>query len=150
MTVPSGTRRYAKGHDYPHPSSPVASTIMRANPSRDTGPEVRLRSALHRAGARFRVHQSIRVDEGRPVIVDIAFPRRRVAVFLDGCFWHACPEHGTIPKANREYWEPKLRGNRQRDLETVNRLERAGWCAVRVWEHEDLDAACARILRTIR
>jgi DNA mismatch endonuclease, patch repair protein len=122
---------------------------MRANPSRDTVPEVRLRSALHRAGARFRVHQSIRVDGGRPILVDIVFQRRRVAVFLDGCFWHACPEHGTVPKANRSYWEPKLRRNRERDLATVNRLECAGWRALRIWEHEDVETACVRVLHAI-
>lgn len=137
------------GVAYPHPTTPTASVIMRANVSKDTRPEMRLRSALHRAGARYRVHLAIRVDAGRPVSVDVAFVRRRVAVFVDGCFWHACPEHGTMPAANRAYWERKLRRNRERDLETADRLSRAGWLAIRVWEHEDATIASKRILAAL-
>lgn len=122
---------------------------MRANPSRDTGPELRLRSALHRAGVRYRVHRAIRVDDRRPVVADIVFPAHRLAVFVDGCFWHACPLHGTIPKANRAYWEPKLLRNRERDHETTIRLEGAGWLAIRIWEHEDIVVACRCVLTAL-
>jgi DNA mismatch endonuclease (patch repair protein) len=107
---------------------------------------MRLRSTLHRAGARFRVHHVIRVDERRPVVADIAFTRRRIAVFLDGCFWHACPEHGEIPIANRTYWEPKLARNRERDREAIARLANVGWLAIRIWEHEDVVVASSRVL----
>jgi DNA mismatch endonuclease (patch repair protein) len=82
-------------------------------------------------------------------MVDVAFTRRRVAVFLDGCFWHACPAHGVTPLANRAYWERKLRRNRERDLETVHRLSRAGWLSIRVWEHEDAGIASERILAAL-
>jgi DNA mismatch endonuclease, patch repair protein len=134
---------------YPHPSSPAATIIMQANPSRDTRPEMQLRSALHRAGARYRVHHAIRVDDRRPVVVDIAFTKHRLAVFVDGCFWHACPVHGEIPKANRAYWEPKLRRNRERDRETTERLADAGWLAIRTWEHEDVAVACRRVMAAL-
>jgi DNA mismatch endonuclease, patch repair protein len=148
---PSAARRHRRllGVAYPHPTTPTASVIMRANVSRDTKPEMRLRSALHRAGARYRVHLPIRVDDGRPVTVDVAFMRCRVAVFVDGCFWHACPDHGAMPVANRAYWERKLRRNRERDLETTDRLSRAGWLAIRVWEHEDAGIASERILAAL-
>jgi DNA mismatch endonuclease (patch repair protein) len=137
------------GGAYPLPSSAAATTIMKANRSRDTSPEILLRSALHRAGMRFRVHQGVRVDDGRPIVVDVAFTRRKVAVFMDGCFWHACPKHGTTPRANSSYWRPKLARNSERDLETVARLERAGWCAIRIWEHEDVAAATARVAAAV-
>jgi DNA mismatch endonuclease (patch repair protein) len=119
--------------------------IMKANRSKDTTPELALRSALHRGGLRYRIHLSVRIDDGRPIVVDIAFTSRRLAVFLDGCFWHACPAHGSIPKANAGYWRPKLVRNAERDRETVARLERAGWRVIRIWEHEDVSAATARI-----
>jgi DNA mismatch endonuclease (patch repair protein) len=89
---------------------------MEANRRRDTAPEVRLRSLLHRAGLRFRCDHPIRID-GRIVRVDIVFTRRRLAVFVDGCFWHGCAEHGQIPQANRDYWAAKLTRNAQRDRE---------------------------------
>ncbi len=133
------------GVGYPLPSDGFVTIRMRANRSRDTRPELLLRSALHRAGLRFRVHYSVRVDGGRAVVVDVAFTRRRLAVFVDGCFWHACPVHSVTPKANSTYWGPKLSSNAERDLETVRRLERAGWEVIRVWEHEDVSVAAARI-----
>lgn len=92
-----------------------------------------LRSALHGRGLRFRLHRRI---EG--ISVDIVFPPPRVAVFVDGCFWHGCPEHATFPKTNREYWLPKLAENRERDWRQTARLRAAGWKVFRVWEHECL------------
>ena len=83
---------------------------MKANRSRDTGPELRLRSALHRRGWRYRVSPSLKVD-GKRIRPDVAFTRWRIAVFVDGCFWHGCPDHGSTPKSNVDYWEPKLRLN---------------------------------------
>ena len=136
--------------DYPHPSSPTASVIMKANRARNTAPELRLRSLLHAAGLRYRVHLPVRVDDGRPVSVDIAFPRRKVALFVDGCFWHGCQIHRTIPVANGSYWGPKLKRNTQRDRETVARLQSAGWTAVRIWEHDPPQGVCDRIIAILR
>lgn len=122
--------------DYPHPTSPAVSRRMRRNPRRDTRPERRLRSALHSRGLRFRVDHAIEAGTVR-VRPDVVFTRLRVAVFVDGCFWHSCPLHGTRPAANRAYWEPKLLRNRVRDQQVTEALQGAGWLVVRVWEHED-------------
>jgi DNA mismatch endonuclease (patch repair protein) len=121
---------------------------MRNTRQRDTPAEMRLRSALHGRGARYRVQVS--PLEGLRRRADIVFPRERVAVFVDGCFWHSCPEHGTVPRANRSWWEAKLDGNRRRDLDTDERLRAAGWEAIRVWEHDDPDVAAAAILAAVR
>jgi DNA mismatch endonuclease (patch repair protein) len=131
--------------DYPYPSTPHASAIMRANPSKDTGPELRLRSSLHASGLRYRTNYSIRADERRPILVDVAFTKLRLAVFVDGCFWHACPAHGTMPKANFDYWSQKLSRTLERDRETTARLERAGWTVLRFWEHQEPCEARDRI-----
>jgi DNA mismatch endonuclease (patch repair protein) len=123
------------------------TAIMRGNRKRDTRPEVQLRSALHRAGARFRKDYAIRPGSGRVIRVDIAFPRARLAVFVDGCFWHCCPVHGNDPRVNVEYWQPKLARNRQRDSDVDRRLHDAGWHVVRVWEHDVDSPATAHGLR---
>jgi DNA mismatch endonuclease (patch repair protein) len=144
VQAPPGRRRGRFfGASYPLPSSPSVTTRMVANRGRNTRPEMLLRSTLHLAGLRFRVHYPVRVDAGRPIVIDIAFPGRRVAVFVDGCFWHACSKHRSIPKANRDYWRPKLARNSERDRETGARLEHAGWIAIRIWEHEDVGAAAS-------
>ena len=120
---------------------------MQANRSKDTGPERALRSALHRMGLRFRIHRRPLKAVRRHA--DIVFGPARVVVFVDGCFWHACPEHGTQPKANRAFWRDKLATNRRRDADTNARLEAAGWCVVRVWEHEDPLVAARRVARLV-
>ncbi len=125
---------------YPRPTSPSATAVMRGNRKTDTRPEVALRAALHARGLRFRKNYPV-VTAVRIVRVDIAFTRRRLAIFVDGCYWHLCPAHGRIPKANRGYWEPKLRGNVQRDLVATGLLQDAGWKVVRIWEHETLKDA---------
>jgi DNA mismatch endonuclease (patch repair protein) len=102
---------------------------------RDTAPEVLLRSALHRRGLRFRVDRPLEFDRRRRA--DIVFPRERVAVFVDGCFWHGCPEHATFPRANAEFWRAKLANNIRRDRDTDERLRRSGWVVLRFWEHQD-------------
>src|ERR1700732_2927625 len=89
----------------------VRREIMRANRRRDSAPERALRSALHRAGLRFRVDFPIRTPGARPVRPDVVFPARRIAVFVDGCFWHGCPEHGTWPATNEAYWMQKIQAN---------------------------------------
>jgi DNA mismatch endonuclease (patch repair protein) len=121
--------------DYPNPSSAAASAVMRANRRRDTKPERLIRSLLHRRGLRYRVDYSIETGDGR-VRVDIAFPGERVAVLVDGCFWHSCPLHGNAPRANEMYWSEKLARNRARDLRDTRRLTDAGWHVLRFWEHE--------------
>ena len=121
---------------------------MRANRRSDTKPELALRRALHRRGYRFR--KDYRLDlEGARVRPDIAFTARRVAVFVDGCFWHACPDHGSKPAANVWYWEPKLRRNVERDRAADAALAAAGWDVVRIWEHAPLEAAVMAVLAAL-
>lgn len=119
---------------------------MRGNKRADTRPEVALRSELHRRGLRFRKEVGLR-PEARLRRVDIVFPAARLAVFVDGCFWHACPEHGSQPSANSEYWSAKLARNIQRDRQVASELTEAGWQVIRVWEHEPVHRAAARIER---
>jgi len=124
---------------------------MRANRRTNTGPERALRSELHRRGLRFRVDHPVEVRQpGRRPRPDIAFTRKRVAIFVDGCFWHACPEHGSLPVANRSFWREKLRANSARDSVTDIALREAGWRVVRVWEHESVDSAADRILEVVK
>ncbi len=123
---------------------------MKGNRKRDTGPEIALRSTLHRMGFRYRCDYPIRVPGRRLLRVDIAFPRAGVAVFVDGCFWHSCPDHSNVPAVNRHYWEPKLARNVQRDAEVDSALRSAGWTTVHVWEHEASDEAAARVISAVR
>lgn len=130
----AGGQALAERAQYPMPSSAAVSAVMRGNRKVDTSPELRLRSGLHRQGLRFR--KNCRIDvAGLPVTPDIVFPGRRVAVFVDGCFWHSCPEHGTRPRSNEGYWSAKLARNRARDALVDQRLHDAGWRVIRVWEH---------------
>lgn len=132
----------------PPPSSLSAREVMRGNRSRDTKPEAALRSALHRRGLRFR-KQIAPVAELR-CRADIVFPRARVAVFVDGCFWHGCPLHGFVPRTNMSYWRAKLERNRARDRRDEAALKQAGWAVVRVWEHEPPEEAAARVEAAVR
>jgi DNA mismatch endonuclease, patch repair protein len=108
-----------------------------------------LRRELHRRGLRFRVDHRIDIDGLRRRRVDIVFTRRRVAVFVDGCFWHACPQHATSPEANSAWWATKLAGNVTRDRDTDARLAAAGWTVVRVWEHESPADGADRVERAV-
>jgi DNA mismatch endonuclease (patch repair protein) len=110
---------------------------------RDTEPELALRRELHRLGLRYRLHRPVVPGVRRRP--DIVFGPKRVAVFLDGCFWHGCPQHGTMAKANRGFWQEKIRSNKRRDKDTNVRLRRAGWGIMRVWEHENPRTAARRI-----
>lgn len=130
------------------PTSAAASAKGRANRRRDTSPERGLRSELHRRGLRFRVDHPV-ATAARPIRPDIAFTRARVAVFVDGCFWHACPEHGTMPKANATYWAPKLSENVERDRRTNTALAEAGWTVLRIWEHVPAEQAADMIERAV-
>jgi DNA mismatch endonuclease (patch repair protein) len=118
---------------------------MRANRRVDTKPELALRSALHRQGYRFRKDYRLDLAAGARVRPDIAFTARRVAVFVDGCFWHACPEHGRNPAVNEWYWAPKLRRTVERDRAADAALMAAGWRVVRIWEHVPLAEAIAAV-----
>jgi DNA mismatch endonuclease (patch repair protein) len=113
---------------------------MRANRSRDTGPELRLRRALHAAGHRYRVNMMLSVP-GRRVRPDIVFTRHNLAVFIDGCYWHRCPEHGRMPTDPTGYWSAKLQRNVIRDQAVNETLAASGWRVLRIWEHVPLDQA---------
>ena len=134
--------------EYPYPSSPGRSANMRANRRTDTKPELALRRALHKLGYRYRKDYRLDLD-GRRVRPDIAFTARRVAVFVDGCFWHACPEHGSKPRANDWYWTPKLARNVERDRVADQTLAAAGWHVVRIWEHESLEQALGAVIAVV-
>jgi DNA mismatch endonuclease, patch repair protein len=122
---------------------------MQSNRRTDTGPERALRSALHRGGLRFRKDYRVDLDDVR-VQVDVAFPRQRLAVFVDGCFWHRCPQHGTDPRLNGDFWERKLQRNVERDVQVGAALMDAGWTVVRCWEHEPADVAAERIRQALK
>src|SRR5689334_2931854 len=120
---------------------------MQATAQRDTPGELVLRAAVHRAGLRFRVDWRL---PGLRRRADLAFTASRVAVFVDGCFWHGCPTHGTWPKANAAWWREKIEGNRRRDHDTDRGLKRAGWVVLRFWEHDDATIAAQAVASTLR
>jgi len=121
---------------------------MSRQATRDTAPEILLRRFLHGLGLRYRVH--VRPLPHLRRTADIVFTRAKVAVFVDGCFWHCCPEHGTAPAANGDWWAAKLNRNIERDAETNRRLIEDGWSVVRVWEHEDPTVASSRVEDAVR
>lgn len=123
---------------------------MQANRRVDTKPEVALRSALHRRGYRYRKDLPLKLAGGVRVRPDIVFTARKVAVFVDGCFWHVCPKHGRQPTTNEWYWAPKLRRNMERDCKVNTALREAGWCVVRVWEHEPTDLAVEVVVHALQ
>jgi DNA mismatch endonuclease (patch repair protein) len=130
----------------PPASSTDALRRMSAQRQRDTKAELELRSLLHRRGLRFRVHALLPGLRRRS---DVVFTRARVVVFVDGCFWHGCPEHGTWPKQNADWWREKIEANQRRDRDTDARLRAAGWTVIRVWEHEDAMSASDRIVEAV-
>ncbi|MGW4476440.1 very short patch repair endonuclease [Nonomuraea sp. NPDC004354] len=133
---------------YPAPLDEGRSRNMQANRRSNTKPEVALRSALHRMGFRYR--KDLRLDFGEvKVRPDIVFTAKKVAIFVDGCFWHVCPEHGRYPTTNEWYWAPKLRRNMERDQRVNTALAAAGWQVVRLWEHEPLTTAVAAVVAAV-
>lgn len=135
----------------PKRSTPAASseTIrrrMKTTRRRDTSPELALRSALHRMGLRFFVDRPVMGNRRR---VDIVFPTERVAVFVDGCFWHSCPTHGTTPRQNREWWIEKLKANQARDADTNRALRGRGWTVIRFFEHEGAESAAQAVFSRV-
>lgn len=132
-------------------STPAARATMRANRGRDTGPEMQVRRLVHAAGLRYRVNARPERDLRRTV--DMLFRPTRVAVLIDGCFWHGCPEHHQAPRSNAAFWSDKIATNRARDIQTTDFLTRRGWLVLRFWEHEiraDVDAIAARIIAEVR
>lgn len=120
---------------------------MQGNRGRDTALELGVRSLVHRMGFRFRVN--VRIDAERPIRTDIVFPNARLVVFLDGCFWHLCPLHSSIPKTNRAFWVAKLQANERRDTEATITLRAAGWNVLRIWEHEGVQRSAEMIARVL-
>jgi DNA mismatch endonuclease (patch repair protein) len=125
----------------------ATSARMQRQRRRDTSIEVALRSRLHGAGLRYRIHQ--RPLPGLRREADIVFRRAKVAVFVDGCFWHGCPLHSTQPKRNNDFWVAKIEGNSARDRATDEALREAGWLPVRVWEHVSPDEAAATVRQIV-
>ncbi|GII34149.1 very short patch repair endonuclease [Planotetraspora mira] len=138
---------HARGR-YPAPLNDGRSRNMQANRRANTKPEVALRSALHRLGYRYR--KDYRLDlQGVRVRPDIVFTSRKIAVFVDGCFWHVCPDHGRHPSTNEWYWAPKLLRNMERDQLVNAALEAAGWHVVRLWEHEPMPNAVQAVVTAL-
>ena len=129
-------------------SSPTSRAVMKGNRRRDTLPEMAVRRRAHAAGLRYRVDARPLSDLNRRA--DMVFSRAKVAVFVDGCFWHGCPSHGTKARSNAQYWAAKIAGNQARDAETDWLLREAGWTVIRVWEHEDPANVVRRIVDAVR
>ncbi|MUN38540.1 very short patch repair endonuclease [Actinomadura litoris] len=129
-------------------SSEGVRKSMQANKGRDTKPELALRRAVHALGLRYRVSMRPLTPVRRTA--DLVFTKAKVAVFLDGCFWHGCPQHHTKARTNADYWAEKVTRNQERDAETDRLLGEAGWQVIRVWEHEDVLKAATRIAETVR
>jgi len=132
----------------PPASSEAVRMRMRSTPQRDTPAELRVRKLLHAMGLRYSI--DAKPLEDSPRRADIVFRRARIAVFVDGCFWHGCPKHGTWPKANAKFWREKILANKDRDADTTRRLRERGWLVIRVWEHDDPSIAAMRIARQVR
>lgn len=149
-SVPGRVSRQAAKHARADTATaaPGSSERMSRQATRDTAPEMEVRRHLHAAGLRYRVHTRPLPQLRRTA--DIVFRGARVAVFVDGCFWHSCPEHGTAPVTNGEWWAAKLSRNVERDADTDHQLTDAGWLVVRVWEHEDPVVAAERVARAVR
>ena len=132
----------------PAASSELARKRMVRQARRDTAPELALRKEIWRSGLRYRIDAAPLPGVRRRA--DLLFTRARIAVYVDGCFWHSCPRHGTTPKANRDWWIAKLAANAERDRDTDQRLKSAGWRVIRVWEHEDPRTAARKIVAAVK
>nr|WP_112232625.1 very short patch repair endonuclease [Lentzea atacamensis] len=132
----------------PPASSETTSRVMRRTRRTGTAPELAVRRALHRRGLRYLVDVAP-PGTNRRRRVDVLLRGAKIALFVDGCFWHSCPEHGQVPKANREWWEVKLHGVVVRDRDTDLQLAAAGWLVVRVWEHDDPEQVADRVVALV-
>jgi DNA mismatch endonuclease (patch repair protein) len=135
--------------DYPYPTSAAVTAQMKGNRRSDTRPEVALRAALHARGLRFRKDYLVSIHGARATRIDVAFTGSRVAVFVDGCFWHGCPQHGRVPSANPQYWPEKIRRNRARDLLVSESLRQDRWTVVRLWEHVPMADAVETVVAVV-
>jgi DNA mismatch endonuclease (patch repair protein) len=129
-------------------TSPASRKVMQANKPRDTSPELKVRRALHAGGLRYRV--AYRPEPALRRSADIVFTRQRIAIFIDGCYWHACPQHGTKSRSNAAYWSEKLAQNVARDADTTQQLRSRGWTVLRFWEHEDPRQVAATVIEAVR
>jgi DNA mismatch endonuclease (patch repair protein) len=129
------------------PSSPAASHRMGKVRQKGTDAEIALRRELYRGGLRYRIDYEVMKKPRR--MADVAFPGLKIAIFVDGCFWHGCPEHATWPKQNAEFWRQKIEANRHRDADTNSRLIDAGWTVLRFWEHESPIRAAETVAQTV-
>ena len=130
------------------PSSLEASLRMARVRQKGTDVELSLRKELHARGLRYRLQVPLLTKPRR--VADIVFPRAKLAVFVDGCFWHGCPEHASWPKSNAQFWRDKIETNRARDADTDRRLSASGWRVIRVWAHERPGEAANRIENVVR
>lgn len=121
---------------------------MLSNRGRDTGPELAVRRLVHARGLRYRVDYAP-LQNLRRYRADLVFTRAKVAVFIDGCFWHGCPQHHTQPKTNAQFWTTKVTTNRARDLKVTDLFHDAGWTVLRFWEHDDPRAVALEIERQV-
>lgn len=137
-----------KDPNYPKPLSKAVVAVMKANKRANTKPELAIRALLHKKGLRFRKDFPIKLGNRR-CRPDIVFTRIKLAIFIDGCFWHQCPEHGHKPMANVEYWERKLTGNVERDLADTTLLRANGWHVLRLWEHVPVQEAVDFIMEKV-
>lgn len=135
-------------YNHPPASSPSVRRRMQRQRRDGTACELAVRSAVHALGLRYRLHQRPLPHFRRRA--DLVFRRAKVAVFVDGCFWHGCPKHGSKPKTHSKWWREKIRKNRERDAETNVKLKKAGWVVIRIWEHESSRKAAGKIERAVR
>lgn len=132
----------------PPASSAATRRVMQGNARAETSPERYLRSALHGQGLRFRKNFS--PVPGMRCRVDVVFTAARLAVFVDGCFWHSCPAHGNAPRTNGDWWRRKLAANVERDHRNTAQLTEAGWTVLRLWEHEPVPTMVDRVTDALR
>jgi DNA mismatch endonuclease (patch repair protein) len=144
----AGLGRARAAMSTPSASTPAVRRRMQSTRRRDTPAELALRRALHAKGLRYRVDMAPLPGCRRRA--DLVFTRLKVAVFVDGCFWHRCPVHGTQPATNGAWWEAKLAANVARDRDTDRLLAEAGWRSVRIWAHEDPSSACEKVVACLR
>lgn len=140
--------RIRKPADAVSPSTDAVRRQMQRQVTSGTRPELRLRSELHKRGLRFRLN--VCVGATGPGKIDIAFVSAKVAVFVDGCFWHGCTIHKSVPVANQDFWQRKIQATRERDERMTRRLQEEGWVVVRVWEHDNPVDAASRIVPLVR
>lgn len=123
-------------------------SVMRGNKRRDTLPELRVRRLIHSAGLRYRIDYPP-IPSNKRLRADIVFPRLRIAVFIDGCFWHGCPDHYVASRSNTSYWDAKIKNNKQRDDRTNRILKTAGWTVLRFWAHTPAEEAATQIIAVV-